>query len=1674
MIEMSIEKETVLPGDGAAAILSPPLLSREPAGRVKALSPSHVAPVSIDTPFRANMVLAEVPSNPVLTEEAGHNNEVIDTTQEKGNIKLSHVKNGIQSQSGAQKLGKRRYSMNASFKHPGFSKRRRRANSECDPVLPSNFLLGGNIFDPLNLNSLLDEEVNQALNAETPKSSPLPSKSREPVEILIPKDITDPLNLSGKGGNANGGVLVSPLKRRRHRNRHHGGSGGHLEPLDSEKTRGTEEEGEHLAEEQIKESPQPYELNTTINCRDEVVPPILPRCRSSHSASQTGTGGPVAQLSKHKKRRRTISRSERLSITPTPSNNDLNLDRRRSQAFHTPVVGGATGDHVEAHRHVSKKNRCKPRREYHYGTYSCYYGYRTPTLNVDPRLAVFRPEWFRGKKVLDIGCNVGHVTLAIAKHWSPAHILGLDIDGGLVHAARQNLRHFLSELQKQEVRDDTHTQEKLETLRRFPVSFRLCRGAIAAPSLLPPAPGVFPNNVSFMKGNYVPDSDAVLMSDSAAYDVIVCLSVTRWVQLNWGDVGLQRLFRRENTHRNYNSVRLRPDQFSSYLTAEVGFSSYELISATRSCSKETLSFRLSRQKADMARKMQEMRRKAHMAKKKNAPEKKNEASCAPVAATLLKNDKTPVNNNAAPNKQSMPETPTRRPTPRTVAPSEKETARKTRTSAEGTAQTKEPTRPRKVILAKKAIVANTAITVRKRKNAARMKIITKAKRVEAKKTTRTRLKIKLPIRVKKNKPNLKKRLRPPKTRLQLNVAHPQFQNPETRAGVFKGLAKIRDSQLLNPGTLPRNFKGWVKITDLQLQHPETWPRNFKGWVEFSGPQKQNQETQSRTPKSQPCTPETQSRNTRGSVKVTEPQLKSPKTQPVTTDTQSQNTRCSMRVTGTPLKNPKSMRGTPDRQSSNTRGSMKATDRQLKNPKSQSKTPDTQSLNTGGSMKVTGLRLEKPKRQPETPDTQSRNTRRSMKVTDPQLKNPRSMHGTPDTQSRNTRGSMKVTDSQLENPKSMHGTPDTQSRNTRGSIKVTDSQLKNPKTQSETPDTQSRNTRGSIKVTDPQLTNPKSKHETPDTQSRNTRGSTKVTDPQLTNPKLKHRTPDTQSWNTRGLMKVSESCLENLEPRLRHAPETRSRTSKTQSNKSHKCLFKFTKAQLQNHKHQLQALDTETKNFNSGLKGTDPLLKTPKPQLLTLKLWPQDSNALLQDTGPELQNTEIHMKMQEAGLQDTQPQVSENRLQIPEVHLQRSETLLHSANALMKVTEPQLQIQLRTSEPRVRAPKLRTLETPQSPGPRLSDQETPLEKSKMSLKNTEPCLRSRRTQQKTPETQRKTRECQLRETDTQVSAPVEAQVSAPVGYKGCVLIEVPTKMQKETCEEERRVLRHRTEEQKDREEKGRREETKMTDDEWNDQGRRRKREVISTVIPSDISSPAASRRKRLEEKVCSSESETSRERKRKREDTGEGGQRVLRLRTKEQRGKRDVEKKEKNQAKFEEKDRGQLGKKGEKRKRDQNEQKEERKKSQRNDDAVEKDIKRKDEKNADEEQKKRKAAETREVEKKRMNTDSIEKKCFSLTGKMMYVWNGFTITGKRQDVTEALLITIERAEEELKNNPSGAVPPDTEVGLRSFPNCNSNSSRSTAHFLEKAPPPLVWISDVIARHRVTTPPVKVAK
>ncbi|KAL6098530.1 mepce [Pungitius sinensis] len=610
------------------------------------------------------------------------------------------------------KLAKRRYTANSSFKHPTSGKRRRRANSESDSVLPTNFLLGGNIFDPLNLNSLLDEDVNRALNAETPKSSPLPAKSRDPVEILIPRDITDPLNLNS--GLADGSCMVSPFKsggRKRHRNRHHGGGGGGAGGISTAQVNLSEsgksevktstslplpgvlascsaldvsKESSGLSS--VTEDSHEPSADHSASCKEEMT-------SVSVEDSTSSTSGATNQHTSRRKRRRNSGKMDTPVTHSTPIGKPGCGDRgfgawgsKNSQSFHTPRSGSKTvqGGRQQPNHQAKEQQKTK----FQYGNYNKYYGYRNPGASEDARVRVLRPEWFEGKDVLDLGCNSGHLTLYIAKMLRPARILGLDIDSGLVHAARKNIRHYLSELQTQEARhalqekkgnkqgernrgesetgtgerdsaaqsreengkpakgesglaeaakdngschtDEAGTQSqvvKTEEMEQedsdsppadqsgscsFPVSLRISRGPIAAPPLTETAttqPGEFPSNVSFIKANYVLENDNLLVTQRPEYDVIMCLSVTKWVHLNWGDCGLKRLFQRvyrhlrpggvfilepqpwesyvrrkkltDNIGRNFQSIRLKPDQFVSYLTSEVGFTSYEYLGAPK-------------------------------------------------------------------------------------------------------------------------------------------------------------------------------------------------------------------------------------------------------------------------------------------------------------------------------------------------------------------------------------------------------------------------------------------------------------------------------------------------------------------------------------------------------------------------------------------------------------------------------------------------------------------------------------------------------------------------------------------------------------------------------------------------------------------------------------------------------------------------------------------------------------------------------------------------------------------------------------------------------------------------------------------------------------------------------------------------------------------------------------
>ncbi|TMW53835.1 hypothetical protein DOY81_001120 [Sarcophaga bullata] len=224
------------------------------------------------------------------------------------------------------------------------------------------------------------------------------------------------------------------------------------------------------------------------------------------------------------------------------------------------------------------------REKFIYGNYSQYYGYRNGDKDFhDIRLDVFaqNKEIFRDKQVLDIGCNSGFITMEVAKRFEVKSIIGLDIDKSLINQATKTLTKHKKSLP---MNNDFKRQNK------------------------------FPFNTSFVHGNYVLKDDVLLEVETEQFDVILCLSITKWIHLNFGDNGLKQAFRRmflqlrpqgklilepqpldnygrrkkmtETIFNNYKSMKFLPKHFTQYLlSSAVGFSKMELMGVPDHCKK---------------------------------------------------------------------------------------------------------------------------------------------------------------------------------------------------------------------------------------------------------------------------------------------------------------------------------------------------------------------------------------------------------------------------------------------------------------------------------------------------------------------------------------------------------------------------------------------------------------------------------------------------------------------------------------------------------------------------------------------------------------------------------------------------------------------------------------------------------------------------------------------------------------------------------------------------------------------------------------------------------------------------------------------------------------------------------------------------------------------------------
>lgn len=261
-----------------------------------------------------------------------------------------------------------------------------------------------------------------------------------------------------------------------------------------------------------------------------------------------------------------------------------------------------------------EQNKKRKRKEVAiFGNYRNYYGYRVgQDLEEDPRLKVFKQEWFENRDCLDIGCNSGSITIAIAKKFGCGSILGIDIDGDRVQDACWTLRKT-ARTANPKISGMTSKLEVMEKMNGVQCTATgLSKEETTdntSANLSPKGQNIF-EIVKFQKGNFIQNWKS---PDDKCYHTILCLSVSKWIHLNWGDDGLITLFSRvwkllhpggifilepqpwesyyknrlvsEVTQSNYLDIKIYPDSFQEILLDKIGFRKVENITSSLSGTK---------------------------------------------------------------------------------------------------------------------------------------------------------------------------------------------------------------------------------------------------------------------------------------------------------------------------------------------------------------------------------------------------------------------------------------------------------------------------------------------------------------------------------------------------------------------------------------------------------------------------------------------------------------------------------------------------------------------------------------------------------------------------------------------------------------------------------------------------------------------------------------------------------------------------------------------------------------------------------------------------------------------------------------------------------------------------------------------------------------------------------
>lgn len=261
----------------------------------------------------------------------------------------------------------------------------------------------------------------------------------------------------------------------------------------------------------------------------------------------------------------TIPQQSEVMLSPAPLTSNVHKKKLEYSSGSSPIP---KRPRIENKPPCVNHKPPKSQPKYQHGNYDRYYGYRNPNAK-DVRIVVFaeHPHLFDNADVLDIGCNTGIISIAVARELRVRSIIGIDIDKSLINRARQ----YMS------VEIKAHSNSNNDCMS-----------------------STYPHNVLFKNANYILSDAKLLELEQPQFDTILCLSITKWLHLNNGDAGLKLAFKRmyrqlrpggrlileaqdwksykrrkkltDEIYKNFIAIELRPHKFEEYLLSdEIGF-----------------------------------------------------------------------------------------------------------------------------------------------------------------------------------------------------------------------------------------------------------------------------------------------------------------------------------------------------------------------------------------------------------------------------------------------------------------------------------------------------------------------------------------------------------------------------------------------------------------------------------------------------------------------------------------------------------------------------------------------------------------------------------------------------------------------------------------------------------------------------------------------------------------------------------------------------------------------------------------------------------------------------------------------------------------------------------------------------------------------------------------------